>query len=307
MKPLKSNQEGISHYLLPVLFVVIIAFIGMRVLTMSHAATTGVATSTLSSENGMRAPKGFPVTTLSGGVLQNQLSTGGSGVLISGAYFYYASMAEGSITANGASVTLSQSKPIVGVTDYHSLSELAIQSADGRQIIEIGWIVAPPMFHDSLTHLFVFHWVNSIPTCYNGCGFVPTSKTYHAGELLQVGVTGTYAIQYKTNQWQLSYNGTPIGYFPVTIWKGSFTQLGLVKVFGEVASSSATTPHTQMGNGVLGTNSKSAFIKNLTLIGSRGSNSLSYNANNAPAVYNIGNFNRICVTACGMNFGGPGY
>jgi hypothetical protein len=39
MKTKKMNQEGITHYLLPVLFVLIIAVIGVRLLTASHAAT----------------------------------------------------------------------------------------------------------------------------------------------------------------------------------------------------------------------------------------------------------------------------
>src|SRR4051812_37172663 len=45
--------------------------------------------------------------------------------------------------ATGASVTLQQVKPAVSAGDYHSLAELAVESADGRQIVEVGWNADP--------------------------------------------------------------------------------------------------------------------------------------------------------------------
>lgn len=299
MKFLKLDQKGISHYIVPAVFVIIIGVIGIRVLTVSHADTSmGII------EHTANKPKGLPQINQQTGTFQTYGNTS-SGICNLGTCFYYAAMAENT-KATGASVTLSQPQPKLGSKDIHSLAELAVESADGKQIVEIGWTVDPGVNSDSSPHLFVYHWVNGQSTCYNGCGFISTSKADHAGGAVKVGVGGTYAIQYKNNQWQLIYNGVQIGYFPGYIWNGLFDHFGLVQVFGEVASSSQT-PQAQMGNGVLGTSPGSAVIRNLTLTGASTTNTLSYNAIGAPAKYNVGAYDARCITACGMNFGGPGY
>ena len=45
------------------------------------------------------------------------------------------------VTSDGAYMSTPVQSPPVGTADYHSLAELAVQSADGQQIIEIGWRV----------------------------------------------------------------------------------------------------------------------------------------------------------------------
>lgn len=74
------------------------------------------------------------------------------------------------VTATGAAVSITQNQPKVAAEDYHSLAELAVESTDQNQIVEIGWIVAQDVNGDSLTHLFVYHWVN-------GNGGANTSST----------------------------------------------------------------------------------------------------------------------------------
>ena len=252
------------------------------------------------------APKGEPNFGAPGSA-QGSQAIQGHGLCWYGACYYYAAMVQDNITATGASVSFTQAQPTVDSKDYHSLTELAIESANHQQIVEIGWIVAPSANGDSLPHLFVYHWVNGHQTCYNGCGFVPLSTTYSAGGLVKVGAVGTYGIQYTNSEWLLSYNGSALGYFPESIWGGTFSELGEVQVFGEVASPSATAPETQMGNGKLGTAAKSAVISRLTYTGRLTPHTLSYGAPQAPGIYTMGKYNAACETSCGMSFGGPGY
>ncbi|MEU8815544.1 neprosin family prolyl endopeptidase [Actinoplanes sp. NPDC048796] len=149
-----------------------------------------------------------------------------------------------------ANVTIS--KPRLEESDYHSLAELALQSADGRQIVEVGWTVDRLVNGDDDPHLFVFHWVDKKPACYNGCGFVPYSKTIKPGDTLSYDVSKKFGIQYVKNAWWIAYDSEWVGYFPETLWKDkgiSFNRSGLIQVFGEVASTTTTPCWTQMGNG----------------------------------------------------------
>lgn len=247
------------------------------------------------------APKGHPPSVRAGGTHIN------GGDCEDGGCYYWATMSDDGFTAAGASVSITQDQPKVAAQDNHSLAELAVESADGQQIVEIGWIVALDVNGDSLTHLFVYHWVDGESTCYNGCGFVPTSTKYTAGGLVKVGAVGTYAITYSKSKWKLTYDGVELGYFPESLWSGAFKSVGLVQAFGEVDSSSATTPESQMGNGISGTSSKAADISKFSLVGANATPTLSYVPIGAPTVYKVGHYNTACTSSCKMNFGGPGY
>ncbi|MFF5080583.1 neprosin family prolyl endopeptidase [Actinoplanes sp. NPDC000266] len=149
-----------------------------------------------------------------------------------------------------ANVTIS--KPRLEESDYHSLAELALQSADGRQIVEVGWTVDRLVNGDDDPHLFVFHWVDKKPTCYNGCGFVPYSKNIKPGDTLPQDTSKKFGIQYFKNAWWIAYDTEWVGYFPEALWNEqgiSFNRSGLIQVFGEVASTTTTPCWTQMGNG----------------------------------------------------------
>jgi len=148
-----------------------------------------------------------------------------------------------------ANVTIG--KPALSKADYHSLAELALQSADGQQIVEVGWTVDRVVNGDDDPHLFVFHWVNKQPACYNGCGFVPYSRNVTAGATLPYDVQKKFGIQYYNGAWWIAYDTEWIGYFPEALWNDEgvkFNRSGLVQAFGEVASTT-TKPCSQMGNG----------------------------------------------------------
>ena len=164
-------------------------------------------------------------------------------------YLYAVGSQEADTEGFYANVTIA--KPKLAEGDYHSLAELAVQSADEDQIVEVGWTVDPVVNGDYDPHLFVFHWVNDVPACYNGCGFVNVSDNIKPGSTLSYGDTKKFGIQNYKGDWWIAFDDEWVGYFPGTLWsdKGvTFERSGLVQVFGEVASTTSTAC-SEMGNG----------------------------------------------------------
>ena len=276
---------------------------------INHNSSTATATATIphiSYSNNASAPaavKGPPPQIDPSRKTLNAVINGkNGGICYYGACYYYVTSVLGANSATGATATITQSQPIVDSKDSHSLIELAVESSATRQIVEIGWTVDQWLNGDLKPHLFVYHWVNGSPTCYNGCGFVATSNKYTAGGLVTSGTTGIYGINFSNNRWVLTYNGTELGYFPESIWSGSFTSIDMAQAFGEIASGSSYTPETQMGNGIMGTKSKSSQISNFSLIGAINPSGLGVSSVGATNKYKYSN-----VTSNGFNLGGPGY
>ena len=163
------------------------------------------------------------------------------------ASYLYGSSSQ-SATADGMYATLTLAKPELADGDFHTLAELAAQSADGQQIVEVGWTVDPAVNGDDNPHLFVYHWVNGGGSCYNGCGFVQASSSVKPGMTLPTDGAKYFSIMHYQGNWWVMYGSDWVGYFPDSLWGGKFTQLGLAQWFGEVAAGSAA-PCTDMGNG----------------------------------------------------------
>jgi hypothetical protein len=217
-----------------------------------------------------------------------------------GACYYWVGASQWA-SASGAAVSLTQNEPLVGPNDTHSLAEMAIESTDQAQIIEVGWTVDPSQFGDPYPHLFVYHWVNGNPTCYNGCGFVAAAGApLPVGGVVAVGATGRFKMAYANSRWTVTYDGSPVGYFPGSLWNGAFTSTGLIQVFGEVAASEVTAPATQMGDGLFGTQKGSALISRFSLVQSTSTPSL--------GAYDLGGglYNDGYVGPLHLRFGGPG-
>jgi len=186
-----------------------------------------------------------------------------------GACYNYVAGRQYAYSATGASVDLWRGRPGLDPNDpnSHSLQELAVQSVDQLQIVEVGWTVDRGLNGDSAPHLFVFHWVDGNPTCYNGCGFVQTSTSIEPGMQLPSGGFSTFQINHVGDQWQISLDGTTFGYFPDSLWGTStFTQPLLIQAFGEVASTSTPTCN-QMGTGKFAESPASSSIEDFTLLG----------------------------------------
>jgi len=214
---------------------------------------------------------------------------------VQGADYFYADAYQYATTTS-ISGDYTQHAPIVDSNDFHSLAEIAAQSADALQIVEIGWIVN---VGDPDPQLFVYHWIDGNPTCYNGCGYVQVSATRVPGMYVSVtDVPQTYAIQYSGGNWYVGYQGEWIGYFPGTLWSGTYTEIGLAQWFGEIAAGSLA-PCTQMGAGVFADQPGAASITGET-IGNGAADALPGKITNE-AYYSAANF-----TATGFNYGGPG-
>jgi neprosin-like protein len=164
--------------------------------------------------------------------------------------YYLYSLGKQNVQADGAAANITIGKPKVAKEDWHSLAEIAVQSADGSQVVEVGWTVDRITNGDEDPHLFVFSWVDGVPTCYNQCNFVPAKgASIKPGDTLVQGTTKNFGIQHIGDAWWIAYDSEWIGAFLDKSWDGDFTQAGLVQFFGEVAASNAK-PCTQMGNGL---------------------------------------------------------
>ena len=240
---------------------------------------------------GRVAPKGVP------GIAPAGVRGIASAAQIGLYYYYAAAFLTGSAPA--AQGRFTQESPYVAPEDYHSLAEMLGGSGDGGDMIELGWTVDPGLNHDTLPHLFVFHWVNGSPTCYNGCGWVQVSPTRYPGMALPVsGTPQRYSLRFAAGKWWVGYQGEWIGYFPASIWSDRFQELGLVQWFGEVAAS-GPQPCTQMGDGIFGSGLNAAAVVS-EKVGLQPASATPGEVTE-PAYYAIGNF-----TGNGYRFGGPG-
>ncbi|MDH6577897.1 neprosin family prolyl endopeptidase [Kitasatospora sp. MAP5-34] len=203
--------------------------------------------------------------------------------------------------ATGASVRMLQAAPEIkpGDTESHSLQELAVQSADRKSTVEIGWTVDFGLNGDTRPHLFVYHWVDGAESCYNGCGFVQVSRTAKAGMPVRAGTAARFSIQNVAGDWWLFYNEQAVGYFPGSLWNGTYTRTQVVTAFGEVAHAKDATCE-DMGNGRFGTSRHSGWISDFFLTGSTDTPALTVTAT-SPALYNAGR-----VTPTSFTLGGPG-
>jgi len=203
------------------------------------------------------------------------------------------------VTADGAYMSTPVQSPVVAAADYHSLAELAVESSDGQQIIEIGWRVYRPQ--DQTPRLFIYHWVNGVGTCYNtGCGFVSNSSTVTPGMALTPSSSPVqFAIEYFQGNWWYGYNGTWFGYLPGSTWT-SFTQTGLVQMFGEISTTTAR-PCTDMGNGYLGTSPSAAAVTSVGYYNTTTATSLTKFTPDDSTLYDSQ-----VTTATSFRYGGPG-
>lgn len=220
------------------------------------------------------------------------------------AFYLYVTYGQPSGTAtSGAGATMVQGNPALAAGDAHTLGELAVQSADLQQIVEIGWTVDALVNDDVHPRLFVFHWVDGQPTCYNGCGWVQVSATRMPGMRVVPGEAAAYAIKLVNGDWWLYYQGEGIGYFPGSLWGGRYTASGYVQWFGEIAAGSAE-PCSEMGNGRRGSDPAAASMTELYLVGTDGTElpaQASPGAITNSALYSLGQ-----MTSTSFAFGGPG-
>ncbi|MEV4703712.1 neprosin family prolyl endopeptidase [Actinoplanes sp. NPDC049316] len=189
--------------------------------------------------------------------------TTGAAAATGDVYFHYAAGAQFGDT-DGSWANLSIAKPYLASGDFHTLTEIAVQSADGRQIVEVGWTVDRAVNGDSDPHLFVYYWKDRVPSCYNACGFTMYSSSVKPGDTLPVGTTKRFGIQHFDGVWWVAYDSEWIGYFPDSLWNGTYTRAGLTQWFGEVAAST-NQPCTDMGNSLPAADLSAARIGSISM------------------------------------------
>ncbi|WP_370370538.1 neprosin family prolyl endopeptidase [Catenulispora sp. GP43] len=203
----------------------------------------------------------------------------------------------------GVSVLMKVEAPVVNPaqTGEHSLQEIALQNTARTSTVEIGWTVDPELNGDARPHLFVYHWVDGQESCYNGCGFVQVSHDIKPGMALHANEAAHFAIQNIGGNWWVFFRDEPVGYFPGSLWSGTYKTAQLVSVFGEVAENTADTPScTQMGDGRFGSAPAASWIRDYRLAGTSDAPDLSVSAT-SPNHYDAG-----AVTATSFKLGGPG-
>jgi hypothetical protein len=252
-----------------------------------------VTAAQLTESTGEYAPKGRPPrqTTEAAGAVRSPM-------LAANATTYMYGVGSQSATADGMYATLSMARPQLAPGDFHTLAELAAESADGQQIVEIGWTVDRSINSDDAPHLFVYHWVNGAGSCYNGCGFVQASSSARPGMSVPSDGSKYFGIEQYQGNWWVMYDTEWVGYFPNSLWSGRFTQLGLAQWFGEVAAGSAA-PCTDMGNG---NPASSANAASFSGVGFFNGPAVRVNA----AATNSTWYSARRVTANSFRFGGPG-
>ncbi|SDT72058.1 neprosin family prolyl endopeptidase [Actinoplanes derwentensis] len=179
-------------------------------------------------------------------------------------FFHYNVGAQPAVT-EGVYANMTIAKPTLDKADYHTLAELAVQSADTLQVVEVGWTVDRTVNGDDDPHLFVFHWVDGKPTCYNGCGFVQYSANIRPGDTLPQDTVKKVGLQYSGGAWWVAYDSEWVGYYPDKLWSSGFAKTGNIQIFGEVAAASLK-PCTQMGNGLTPEDTTAARFSSVTYL-----------------------------------------
>jgi hypothetical protein len=246
---------------------------------------------------------GFAAKGIPGGISTlDAMTMNDLGLLAVPNIFYYAG-ARQDIANTGAYAYFSQHSPAVQAGDHHSLAEIAVESRDLLQIVEVGWTVAPDLYGDQIPRLFVYHWVNGQPTCYNGCGWVQVSTSNFPGQYSPPGTSAPYAIVNSGGNWWVMYNNDWMGYFPGSLWGGLYNVSGTVQWFGEVDSVVRNT-HTDMGSGVFGERSGAALMSGLALFVNNGW--IGANVRNRTYQTNRSLYRTGQVTQTSFGYGGPG-
>jgi hypothetical protein len=204
---------------------------------------------------------------------------------------------------DGMYVNVTIGKPKLDDSDYHTLGELAVRSAEKGDVVEVGWTIDRQVNGDEDPHLFVYHWVGHQESCYNGCGFVQYSKNLKPGDTLSYGVTKKFGIQYFNGAWWVAFDSEWIGYFPEQLWNDQgikFSRTGWVQVFGEVASPTLKPCSTGMGTGEYADKSAAAYMASISYL--NGPAVAPYIPPDGPAFYPVA-----ALSPRTFRYGGPGY
>lgn len=209
-----------------------------------------------------------------------------SSALLTGPYYNYAlarQILTGTQTSTGIAANLTVERPYVESGSGHSLAELAVQSADGQQTVEVGWRKTA----SGNTALFVYHWINGVGQGYQ-TGFTEYASTCNAagaicpGDLMTSVPTHTqlrFQITYSGGNWWIGYDtgqvtqpGVWVGFFSGSRWSGAspaavFTEGKVLSGYFEAVHATKVNTCTDMGNGEPTSSGTAARIGSLSITG----------------------------------------
>lgn len=218
----------------------------------------------------------------------------------------------GNTVAMGLYADMAIEQPYVNFTHSsynHSLGQIwALDNSDpyGYSDIEVGWMESLGQFHDYGSHLFVYHFDQSVAMGYAPAGgwvqlsnsFYPNMPLEPSNELFGVQRYGSVWLVYFDNQW--------IGYYPASAYPRHFpNSITNAEVGGEVAALEPKTC-TDMGDSYRGTNSNASPV--YYVFWTNYNDSAGYIAsltphNSDPSVYTTGQWG----SNSSFRFGGPGW
>jgi hypothetical protein len=130
------------------------------------------------------------------------------------------------------SAVLPVARPRLAPQADHSLAELSVESADHRDIVEVGWVRSRGIAGGP--RLFVSYWAAGRD--HVDAGFRPASAAYRPFQELRPGTSVRLGLSYAAGGWNISVQGHRIGSFPGRLWGGGFRKASAEQAFGEVES-----------------------------------------------------------------------
>jgi hypothetical protein len=191
---------------------------------------------------------------------ERKVTRDASGKLLTTVYHYntgYQYTAPG--TSDGAYSNLSIHTPYLDTAnDFHTLAQIWVQSADGQQAQELGWIKSQNVFGDLDPHLFTGIRIHGVFQGWYGTGWNQVSGAAFApGDTLTVsGTPKRFSIYFFSGVWWYGHDNVWFGYYDDALWAAAsppvtFNTMGLGQTGGEIAAG-GTAPCTDMGNGLNG-------------------------------------------------------
>lgn len=226
--------------------------------------------------------------------------------------YHYAVGAQTGIVADGAAVNLTVESPNLNAAHdgggSHSLAELAVFSADNKDVIEAGWRKTTSAGPD----LFVHHWVNGAPMGYNLCVDY-SAEPFNAGNAIPAAMVGNktnpprFQIVHSGTNWWIAFNLKWVCSFPDSVWTSAgrtFVKVEKVQAYGEVASTITATPCADMGDGQSASSGTAARIGSYSLQGQTSGPAAAFGVYTLPATAGITTFVASTTT---FRYGWSGY
>jgi hypothetical protein len=181
----------------------------------------------------------------------------------SGTYYYAGVLKAAGTSGYGVGAKIRIENPTIAYTNDMVTSEISlVKGANNDSVVELGY----RKYQTPGPTLLIGHWVNG--SFMGTAGFVQVSAAFTPGMSLSnyVGQRVAFEIRNISGDWWVWFDSEWVGYFPGSLWNGSFARGDWGHWYGEVYSG---TPHvpplTDMGNGRFGSDPLAAYIDRMYL------------------------------------------